>query len=331
MIVPSNTAINKTNKLKNLLLSSINSIVLIIIIVLTLIFFSIRSNDFLSLSNSITILGSISTIGIVCIGQTLLLISGDFDLSVGSIAALAGVILAKILELYEVVDIGRSFLIILLVIIVGGIISLLTGVIITKIGVNALITTIAVLSIVYGISLIITKSNYITIVSPFFTKLGGGVIGNIIPISTVILIILYIGFYILLKKTVFGRYIYAIGNNKTAAKYAGINVSKIRILLFMISGITTSIGGIILASKLTNAQAIFAQNYNLMSITACVIGGCVLTGGRGGMVGSLLGASFLVILRNGLSMIGLSQYIQDLVTGILLIIAIYISESSSGR
>lgn len=317
---------HKFNYKKNLLLKSLNSILLLVILSISLIFFSIRSSDFLTLNNIVTIIVLTVAIGVVCIGQTLLLISGSFDISVGSVAGFSGIVLAKILNIFEINDAGRSLLILLLVIAVGGIIGFINGVIVTKVGINALITTIAMLSIVMGLSLSITKGNYITITTPFFIILGTYNIGNVIPISLIILIILYVAFYVILKTTVFGRYIYAIGNNETASTYAGINVNKIKIILFVIAGATSAIGGIILASKLTNAQAIFGQNYPITTIAACVLGGSAISGGKGGVLGSLIGISFLSVLINGLSIIGLPTNIQNLVTGIILIIALYISE-----
>ncbi|MHB8279269.1 MAG: ABC transporter permease [Candidatus Humimicrobiaceae bacterium] len=316
----------KFNYKKNFLLKSLNSILLLVILSISLIFFSIKSNDFLTLNNIVTIIILTVAIGVVCIGQTLLLISGSFDISVGSVVGFSGVILAKILNVFKIEDTGRSLLILLLVIAVGGIIGFINGVIVTKVGINALITTIAMLSIVMGLSLAITKGNFITINTPFFIILGTYKIGNIFPISLIILIILYAAFYVILKTTVFGRYIYAIGNNQTASMYAGINVNKIKIMLFVISGATSAIGGIILASKLTNAQAIFGESYPITTIAACVLGGSAISGGKGGVLGSLIGISFLSVLINGLSIIGLPTNIQNLVTGIMLIIALYISE-----
>jgi len=311
---------------KSIFSKSISSTILIVIIVISVTFFSLRSEDFLTLSNIITVIISVSTIGIVCIGQTLLLISGSFDISVGSVVGFAGVILAKVLENFGVVDLGESILAILIVIFVGAAIGFINGILVTKIGINALITTIAMLSIVIGLSMAITKGKYININTPFFIALGSYKIGNILPVSIIILIILYAGAYILLKTTVFGRYIYAIGNNETAAKYAGINVNRVRIILFVISSAVSSIAGIILASKLTSAQAIFGANYPLITIAACVLGGCLISGGKGGVLGSFLGISFVIIFRNGLVVNELPTHIQDLVTGIILIVALYISE-----
>ncbi len=304
----------------------VNSILLFVILVFTIIFFSLRSENFLTLNNIITIAISISSIGIVCVGQSLLLVSGSFDISVGSIVGFTGVVLAKLLEVFGIMDSGRSILIIFMALIAGGLIGLINGVLVTKIGINALITTIAMLSIVVGLSMAITKGQYISIKNPFFIALGSSKIGGYVPISIIILIVLYLSFYIILKTTVFGRYIYAIGNNEKAARYAGINVDLVRIILFTISGASSAIAGIILASKLTSAQAIFGANYPLITIAACVLGGCAISGGKGGVLGPLLGISFLLILRNGLILNGLPTHIQDLFTGIILIIALFLSE-----
>lgn len=298
----------------------LNSILIISIFIITIVFFSLKSNDYMTVNNIITNIIAISTIGIVCIGQTLLLISGTFDISVGAVVGFTGVMLAKILEVFNVQSAGGSLLVVLAVILIGALIGFINGIIITKIKINALITTIAMMSIIFGISLVITKSKYIGIEAPFLRTMGA------FPIPMILLIFFYIIFYIILKKTVFGRYIYAIGNNETAAKYAGINTDRIRIWLFTITSALSGLAGILLSSKLTSAQAIFGQNYPLITVAACVIGGTLLSGGRGGVLGSLLGISFLTFLENGLILIKLPTYIQDLVTGIILIIALFISE-----
>jgi ribose/xylose/arabinose/galactoside ABC-type transport system permease subunit len=315
------------NKNRYSLIKFLNIILLIVILIVTIIFFTIKNHDFLSVSNIITIIIAISTIGIVCIGQTMLLISGTFDISVGSVVGFAGVVLAKLLGVFKIQSNFSSVLMVLLIIAVGLMIGFINGIIVTKVKVNALITTIAMLSIVIGFSMVITKAKYIAITTPFFIALGNKNLGGLIPIPLIILVVLYIVFYFILKSTVFGRYVYAIGNNETAARYAGIKVDRIRIILFMIASATAAIAGIILASKLTSAQAIFGENYPLTTIAACVMGGTALTGGKGGVIGSLLGISFLAVLSNGLVLIGLPTHFQNLVTGIILIIALYISET----
>jgi len=317
--------VNKNIK-SDLLIKHFNSILIIILIVFIFLFFSLKNNSFYSVSNITTILSIIPALAIVCIGQTLLLISGTFDLSVGSIVGFSGVLLAQIVQVFKIDSVWLSIIVFLFVIIVGGIIGLLNGLLVTRIGINALITTIAMLTIIMGLSLFITKGNYIVLTSPFFLKIGTYNIFNIVPLALIITIIGYILFFILLKTTVFGRYIYAIGNNKVAANYVCINVKRIEVYLFVISGALSALGGILLASKLTNAQAILGEGYPILTIAACVLGGSLLAGGKGGVLGTLLGVIFLMILKNGLSMIGFEQYIQDLVTGIVLIFALFISE-----
>jgi ribose/xylose/arabinose/galactoside ABC-type transport system permease subunit len=313
-------------KTDNLFIKHFNSILLIVLITFSFVFFSLKNSSFYSLNNIITILSTLSAIAIVCIGQTLLLISGTFDLSVGSIVGFSGVLLAKIIEYFKVESLGVSILVFLFVILIGGIIGLLNGLLVTKIGINALITTIAMMTIIIGFSLFITKGNFIGLSTSFYLKIGTLNVFNVIPIALLIAIVGYLLFFVLLKTTIFGRYIYAIGNNRVAASYVGVNVKRIEVYLFMISGSLSSLAGILLASKLTNAQAILGEGYPILSIAACVLGGCLMAGGKGGVLGTFLGVVFLMIIKNGLSMIGFEQYIQDLVTGVVLIFALFISE-----
>lgn len=319
------TSLKKDIYTRNILRKNLNTLLIAVVFVLTIVFFSISSKDYLTVNNIITNIIAISTIGTVCIGQTLLLISGTFDISVGAVVGFSGVILAKLLKVFDVSGIPASLFVFFVVIFIGALIGFINGIIITKVKINALITTIAMLSIVFGISLVITKSKYIGIDNIFFKKLGA------FPIPMIILLVLYAAFYFILKTTVFGRYVYAIGNNETVARYAGINTDKIRILLFTITSALSAIAGILLSSKLTSAQAIFGQNYPLVTVAACVIGGTLLSGGKGGVLGSLLGISFFIFLENGLILINLPTYIQDLITGIILIIALFISEIWSKR
>ncbi len=315
-----NSILEKNKYNYNFLKKNLSTLLIFVVFILTVIFFSIKSKDYLTIKNIITNIIAISTIGTVCIGQTMLLISGTFDISVGAVVGFSGVILAKLLDVFGVQSLGASLFVFLITIFLGAFIGFVNGIIITKIKINALITTIAMLSIIFGISLVITKSKYISVNAHFFRTLGA------FPNPMIILIILYIIFYVILKTTVFGRYIYAIGNNEIAAKYAGINTDLIRIILFTLTSALAAIAGVLLSSKLTSAQAIFGQNYPLVTVAAVVIGGTPLSGGKGGVLGSLLGISFFIFLENGLILIKMPTYIQDLITGIILIIALFISE-----
>jgi ribose transport system permease protein len=322
---------NKISILKNIWKGSITNLIILIIVILLFIIFSFKSPDFLKFTNISTILASISSIGIVCLGQTLLLLTGNYDISVGSVVGLAGVLMAKFFNIFEVTSIGNSYLVILLILAICGAIGFINGFIVTKIKVNALITTLAMLWILLGVSMAVSGGKDISIDNP----LSGIVIGarylKIISIPILILIIFYVIFYLILKITVFGKYIYAIGSNDTAIKFSGVNVDGMRIVIFTIASIFSGISGILLSLKLHSGQAIYGESYPILSIALCVLGGTLISGGQGGVLGTLLAVLFLTLLRNGLDYSGIPNYAQQVIVGIIFLIAFYVSGYLSSR
>jgi ribose/xylose/arabinose/galactoside ABC-type transport system permease subunit len=297
------------------------------LLVATVLFFSLRVRGFFSLENLVSILLALAPIGIVCVGQTTLLIAGYFDISVGSIVGFAGVATVKLLSLLPLNGIGAPLIVLFAAVALCAILGFINGILVTKVRINALITTIATMSIIIGLSMLITKGQYLKLSDPFFLALGSREIAGILPIPILLLVGLYAIAYMVLRFTVFGRNIYAIGNNERAATYSGLNVGRITVILFVVTGALAGLSGIVLAGKLTSAQAIFGQSYPLMTIAACVLGGTAILGGRGGVVGSLLGIAFISVLKNGLILMNLPTYLQDVITGVLLLAALYISEA----
>ncbi len=313
----------------NIFKKNINSVFIFGLLIVVSIIFSIGSEFFLSLGTLKILMISISTIGIVCIGQTFLLIAGDFDISVGSVVGFSSVLLAKMINLFEITDVWKSILVIILTLTAGAVIGFINGLLVTKTKINALITTIAMLSIVIGLALLISNSLPISLNAPFFIAIGSGTIFGFIPYTLVILLFLYLVSYLLLKRTVFGRYVYAVGANEEAAKLAGIKAGRIKILLFTATSSLAALAGIFLASKTLSALASYGKPYPLITIAACVLGGCRIrggVGGKGGALGSLLAIIFLMVIRNGLVLIDQPQAIQDILTGIILLLAVFFSE-----
>lgn len=325
---------NKSNKInkyayKDFFSKSFNVVLILFILVILIIIFRINSEHFLLINNMIAILFAVSSLGIVCFGQTLLLISGNFDISVGSVVGFAGVILAKALQVFEAYNLhdnpGKTFLVFLIIITICGLVGLINGIIITKIGVNAFITTLAMQWILIGLSMVISGGTDIGIDNSLANAIVAIKIGGVIPIPFIILLVLFSVVYIILKTTVFGKYIYAIGSNENAARYTGLNVDKIKIILFTLSSIFAGIAGIMLALKLQSGQAIYGQEYPIISIAIVVLGGTLISGGKGGIVGTLVAIFFLTVLSNGLDLIGIPLYAQQTITGLIFIIAFYAS------
>ncbi len=319
--------LGKLNSKRNKKFLFIDNIIILAVFIVIFLFFSFKSEYFLDSVNVSAFLITLSIIGFVSIGQTILLISGTFDISVGSIVGFSGVLIAKILESFQISNLILFIVATIFVVFIGGGIGLINGLIITKGRVNAIITTIATLSIISALSMIITKGKYIEIKNKYFIALADIRIGRFVPVPIIIFLIAVIIFYIILKRTVFGRYIYCIGSNENSAVYSGINVVKVRISLFVLTGMLSSIAGIILSSRLVSAHAIFGNSYPLLTVAACVIGGTLLSGGKGGVLGTLLGISLLTTLDSGFSIISIPTHVRDIITGLILMIAVIFNES----
>ncbi len=289
-----------------------------IILVAIVALFSILSPYFLRIRNLYAIGLTISVIGIVCIGQSLVLLTGAFDLSVGSVAGFAGIVVAYLTKRYGLYPVWLFAGIGL-----GAAIGLVNGLLVQKARINALITTLSMMSIFQGATFLVSNGFAIGVNDPAFRYLGATRLGGI-PTPILILLVLYVIFYLMLRYSVFGRYLYSIGGNAEAARLSGINVDRIRILVFMLTGILSSFAGILLASRLGAAQTDAGSQYPLNSIAACVLGGISIAGGEGIILGALVGVAIIGVLQSGLIMIGMPSYYQWIATGLVLIIAVYI-------
>lgn len=291
---------------------------MLIVLIVIVAAFSVLSPYFLRVRNLHAIGLTISVIGIVCIGQSLVLLTSGFDLSVGSVAGFAGMVVAFLTKRYE-----NYFLMLLIGLAVGAAIGMINGLLITKARINPLITTLSMLSIFQGATFLVSKGFAVAVNLDSFRFLGTTrVFGTPLPI--IILVGLYVVFFVILKYTVFGRYIYSIGGNTEAARLSGINVDKIRILVFTLSGLLSAFGGIILASRLGAAQTTAGSQYPLNSIAACVLGGISIAGGEGVIFGSLIGVAIIGVLQSGLIMINMPSYYQWIATGMVLLIAVFV-------
>lgn len=296
----------------------INQIRMLIVLIAIVAFFSIFSPYFLKVKNLHAIGLTISIIGIVCIGQSIVLLSGGFDLSVGSVAGFSGMMVAYLTKNY-----GHYWVIFFVGLAIGTVIGLANGLLITKARINPLITTISMLSIYQGATFLVSDGFAISVTTLDFRFLGTTrVFGTPLPI--IILIALYIVFFLILKYTVYGRYIYSIGGNAKASKLSGINVDKIRISVYTVCSMLSALGGIILTSRLGAALTTAGSGYPLNSIAGCVLGGISISGGEGIVFGSLIGVAIIGVIQTGLIMIGMPTYYQYIATGLILLNAVFV-------
>jgi ribose transport system permease protein len=277
----------------------------------------IVSPSFRSWSNMISVVRAFSYIAIMAIGECLVLISGGVDLSIGSTFGFAGVITTMSMSFWNFPVLPA----ILVGILAGGIIGVFNGVLIIKAKLPPFIATLGTLSVVRGLSYIVTQGYPITKVHRSFLFLGQGYIAGI-PVPVWCMIIVGILFAFFLNKTVPGRRLYALGGNEEATKISGINTSKLKVLVYTISGLLAGFAGVITASKLGLGQPTAGTGYELDAVAAVVIGGASLSGGTGTIFGTILGAAIMGLLRNAIVLLSVNAYWQQFIIGFVILFAV---------
>ena len=281
-----------------------------------LVFFSIKSPNFMSVANISNILRQISVVGIATVGMTMIIITGGIDLSIGSVVALTSVILAKLL-----VDGMGIFPAILITLIAGALLGMINATLINKANIPPLIATLGTITIYRGLAYITTGGLSVYGFPETFRVIGQGYVAGV-PVPVLIQIAVYlIGFYILYKLPI-GRYIYGIGSNEGASYLSGINVSKVKYFVYTISGILGAVAGIVTLSRINSGLPNTATGFELDVVTAVVLGGISVKGGEGHLAGSIVGCLIIGVLSNGMILLGIEEYYQMLVKGIVLIGAV---------
>jgi inositol transport system permease protein len=278
---------------------------------------------FLTTGNIINVFRQISIISIVAMGSTLVIISGGIDLSPGSIVALAGVCAAS----FALPDTYPVIVSILAGIAVGALCGLFNGIVIAKGNVPPFIVTLGTSSVARGFAYVITKGKPISGFSPAFQFIGrSNVFG--IPVPVIIMFFILFITFLVMSKFVFGRHVYAVGGNAVAARVAGISVTRIKILVYTFAGITAALGGLVLASRINTGHPNSGTGYELDAIAATVIGGTGLNGGTGTVTGTLIGALIIGVLNNGLDILGVPSYYQQICKGFIIIITVLIDKKN---
>lgn len=289
---------------------------LLVIIFAEIVFFSIFAPNFAIVGNMFNVLKQISEIGMISITLSFLLISGHIDLSAGSIIGVSGVVVGTMLKMGQPI-----FSAVLVGVLIGVAAGCINGFFVGKLKIQAVVVTIGTQVLFRGLCYIITSGAAVSgYPEAFYYFSGGSLLG--IPLSVIVLIVFFIIAYFVLEKSYLGRYIVAIGNNQNAAKYSGINVSRVKIGLFVASGVMTSIASVFLISRLSSAEATLGSGYELDIITAALIGGIDINGGKGKLQGVFLGTLIIGIFRNGLNLMGVSVIYQSIILGVLLLVAV---------
>ena len=282
--------------------------------------FSILSERFFTISNMLIVMRQTSIVAFLAVGMSFVIIGAGIDLSVGSVLAFSGAVGAGVMQN------GGIFFGILAGLALGTALGAFNGIVITKLKIPAFIATLAMMAIARGGTLVYTDGRPITGLPSSFAFLGRGYIGNV-PFPIILMLIIFILAYIVLKLTRFGRYVYATGGNINAARASGIKVDNVIISTFAISGFLSGLTGMVLASRLNSAQPTAGMGYELDAIAAVVLGGTNLFGGEGELWGTLVGAFIMGILNNGLNMLNVSSFYQQVVKGIVILIAVTVAQS----
>ena len=295
----------------------------VVLVGLVVVFGSINPN-FWSAANMANVSRQISALALISIGQTFAILSGGIDLSVGSLLALVSVVCAQqMLELGVAGGIVAGIL-------AGAFAGLVTGVLIAKARVPAFIATLGMLVTARGVALTLSGGLPITGLPREFLVVGAGYWGPF-PVPTIIVAAAFVVAYLILNRTRFGRYVYAMGSNEEAAVLSGINVANYKVLVYVVSGLFAGIAGVVLTSRVISGQPTLGEVQELHSIAAVVIGGSRITGGVGGIGKTLMGVLVLGILGNGLNLAQVSSYVQNIVIGAIIVGAVYVDVASERR
>lgn len=313
---------------KRISMNALQQILAFSSLVVLVVFFSIASPNFMQTSNIIGILLSTSVIGILALGATFIIITGGIDLSVGTVMALSSVMTGVI-----VVNGNQSIIVgVLGGIATGALCGFLCGVMITKLKIPPFVATLAMMMIAKGLALVISKATPIYFTEqPAFSKIALGTMILGIPNAVIIFFVLGILASIILSKTILGRFNLAIGSNEEATRLSGVNVDKWKIIIYTLAGVFTGIAAILMASRLNSAQPALGQGYELETIAAVVIGGTSLSGGKGTIVGTIIGALIMSVLTNGLRVLSIPQEWQTVVVGVVIVFAVFMDILRRGK
>lgn len=314
----------KSNKDKGLAKKRLNKLGPLLALVVLVIFVTIMNPSFMSPTNLLNLLRQVSTNALIAFGMTFVIITGGIDLSVGSTLALSSALMAGMIAsgLDPVLAMGVGLLL-------GAFLGACNGVMITKGKMAPFIATLATMTIYRGLTLVYTDGNPITGIgdSFIFKYMGRGYLFGI-PFPVVVMLLFFVVLYVLLHKMTFGRKTFALGGNEKAAFIAGIKSDRIKIAIYSISGLMAAVAGIIITSRLNSAQPTAGNAYEMDAIASVVLGGTSLSGGRGRLVGTLIGALIIGTLNNGLNLLGVSSFYQQVVKGVVIIIAVLLDRKN---
>lgn len=304
---------------------AVNELTIIVGFVLISLYLALTTRDFLTSANLLSILLASSLIGIVAVGETFVIVTGGIDLSVGSVVAFTGVMAGLALNAHwgpvagVVIGIG-----------IGALSGAFIGFAVTVLNMSPFIVSLAVLAMARGLAFIVTNGNTLFSFPDAFDNIGGGNIGPF-PVAALITLLVFLVAGLVLARTVFGAEIYAVGGNREAARLAGIPVNRTLAIVYIISGALAGLGGVILSGRLDSAQPIAGVGLELNAIAAVVIGGASLFGGKGSMLGTLLGVLIIGLINNGLTLKNVQPFWVQFIQGAVIFGAVLIDSLNQKR
>jgi ribose/xylose/arabinose/galactoside ABC-type transport system permease subunit len=300
----------------------IRGFVLFGVLLLLIALFSFLAPNFLKLNNFMNLGMYSATMAISAAGMTFVIITGGIDISVGAIMSVSGVFAAYLLLVTSNVGIAVVGALLL-----GALIGFINGLLVTKLQVNSIIVTIGTMSILKGTVYLISGGRMVQYKNvAAFDYFGPARIGKIIPMALIIMVIVYVVFGFILSRLKFGRHVFATGGNKQSALLAGVKVNLITIFVFMISGLTAALSGIVLTSLLGAGMPQIGLGNEINVIAATILGGAAISGGRGNLSGTLVGVLIIEVVGNALTQLGLITFWQEIFKGVILILAVYFDQ-----
>lgn len=305
-----------TSSLK-IVLSEMRAVIVLIILAAIA---AVLSPVFLTPSNLLNILLEVSVTALLAIGQTYVIILAEIDLSVGAILGLAGAITAGVMSHGNVIE-G-----LIIGLLIGAAAGFLNGFLTTYGKIPSFITTLGTMTAFGGVTLVYTQGNPISISSNAYQWIGQGYVLGV-PVPVWIMIVLYIVFWLILSRTHYGRYVFATGGNEEASRLSGIAVKKVKIWAFVLTGMLAAVAGFIDTARLSTAEPTLGSGLELDAIAAVILGGTSLSGGRGGLLGTIIGAIILGVLDDGMNLLNVSAFYQGVAKGVIILLAVLLDRN----
>ncbi len=304
-----------------------------IILIAMVVLLAIFAQGFFSVNNLLSIFRNMAIVGVIAFGMTMVIIGGEIDLSVGSTIALSSVLTALMSNNMASAGMSADLALVISIIIavlIGAGIGLFNGFMRTKFNIPTFIITLAMLNVLYGIAAVISKGFPVTITTSWYSFIGAGQLFTAegfsgIPVPAIWLIAVFAIVFIVMNRTRFGREVYAVGGNPEAARLSGINVKKVKIIIMMSVQLLAAFAGIILSSQVMAGSSQFGKGYEMDVISAVIIGGASLNGGIGKTWGTFIGIIFLGVILNGMTLLGVDDFVKYIVRGSLILVAVLIN------